>query len=300
MSHISYDRISQEKERGNRLQTILISANKLDKIQTCHRLFSYTSIKELGSFSKPSYMDEGDLFHKLLELYYRAKKEVTDYNIESLIELGRNHAAALTNISQEEIEQNINLFREYILYYQQESWIPQEVEIPFAFSILEDEDAGLRIVLEGKIDLLAKDEKTGQELVIDHKRVGRNSTPYDRDNQKLSYCLVTGRRDFIINQIGDQKSLSVDKRLSRYYFNISQHMIDEFVENTIYWTFEMLKIMKMESEGETPPGNYRGCTMYFNKCAFYDVCNTTPDNREYKLNQQYLPRGKFDLFEGSK
>lgn len=280
------------------MQTILISANKLDKIQQCHRLFNYLHVKELASFSKPSYQEEGDLFHFLLDKHYKAKISGADYNVESLIELGRNHATTLSQVSASELEENINLFREYVLYYQHESWIPEESEVPFAVELLEDSSAGFRIVLEGKIDLLAKESKTELPLVIDHKRVARNFAPYDRDNQKLAYCLATGRRDFVINQIGDQKSYSVDKRLLRYYFNISDHQVEEFAENSIYWTMEMLKVMKLESDGDFIPGNYRSCFYFNRKCMFYDVCNSKEELKNSKLEESFKPKEDFSLFGG--
>ena len=277
------------------MNTILISANKLDKIQQCHRLFNFTSVKDLTTQSKPVYMEEGDLFHHFLDLYYKAKIKSFDYNIDSLIELGRNHATEL-DLTSEIIDENIGLFREYVLYYQHDLWQPEESEVPFAEEIFIDKENDFRIVLEGKIDLLAIDNKTNTSLVIDHKRVGRNLAPYDRDNQKLAYCLVTGRKDFIINQIGDQKSLSVDKRMSRYYFNISPHQLEEFVNNAIFWTFEMIKVMGLEKEGSFIPGSYKSCSYFGKKCSFYEVCNTTPDNVQYKLEQLFNKKEDHDLF----
>lgn len=279
------------------MQTILISANKLDKIQQCQRLFGYLYVKELASFSKPSYQEEGDLFHYLLDLHYKAKIAAADYNIESLIDLGRNHATELS-ITTNEIEENIKLFREYVLYYQNESWIPEESEVPFAVELLEDTAAGIRIVLEGKIDLLAKEAKSEVPLVIDHKRVSRNFPPYDRDNQKLAYCLATGRRDFIINQIGDQKSYSVDKRLQRYYFNISDHQVEEFVENSIYWTMEIIKVIGKDAAGDFIAGNYTACVRFNHKCMFYDACNTRDENRDAMLAEAFKPKTDFNLFGG--
>jgi len=279
------------------MQTILISANKLDKIQQCPRLFNYLYVKELTGLTKPSYLEEGDLFHFLLDLYYKAKIIAADYNIEALVELGRNHATELS-ITNTVIEENIVLFKEYVLYYQFENWTPEEAEVPFAIQLLEDESAGVRIVLEGKIDLLCRESKTNQPLVVDHKRVSRNFAPNDRDNQKLAYCLATGRRDFVINQIGNQKSYSVDKRLIRYYFNISDYQVEEFLENTIYWTFEIIKVMGLAAAGDYIAGNYTACVKFNKKCMFYDVCNTRDEYKEAKLQEAFKPKIDFTLFSG--
>jgi len=277
------------------MQTILISANKLDKIQQCPRLFNYLYVKELTSFTRPSYIEEGDLFHYLLNLHYKAKITAADYNIDTLIELGRNHATELS-ITSPELEANIALFKEYVLYYQQENWTPEESEVPFAMQLLEDTAAGIRIVLEGKIDLLCRESKTDQPLVVDHKRVSRNFAPFDRDNQKLAYCLATGRRDFVINQIGDQKSYSVDKRLVRYYFNISDYQVEEFLENTIHWTMEIVKIIGAAAAGDYIAGNYTACVKFNKKCMFYDVCNTRDEYKEAKLKEAFKPKTDFSLF----
>jgi hypothetical protein len=279
------------------MNTLLISATKLDRIQQCEELFRYSYVKELAAFEKPSYVDEGDLFHFFLENYYKNKRDSKDYNLDHIIELGRNRATTL-NINYNELEENIKLFREYVSYYSQESWRIEDVEVPFAVELFTDEALDIRIVLEGKIDLLASEEKTGVKLVIDHKRVNRNYTPYDRDNQKLAYCLASGRRDFIINQIGDQKSYDVEKRMKRYYFNYSEHQIEEFTENTLEWSFEMIKVMKANSEGKFVRRNYNSCYRFNMKCLFYDVCNTTEDNKNFKLEQAFRPKVNFDLFEG--
>jgi hypothetical protein len=278
------------------MQTILISPTKLDQIQKCPRLFNYLYVKELTSFKQPSYMERGDLFHYLLEQHYKAKLAAADYNIESIAELGRNHAVKL-DLSVGEVEDNIRLFKEYVIYYQGESWVPEEVEVPFAYTLLEDAGADIRIVMEGKIDLLCREAKTNIPLIVDHKRVTRNFASYDRDNQKLAYALVTGRRDFVINQIGEQKSYSIDKRLQRYYFNITNCQVEEFVENTIHWTMEIIKVIGAEAAGDYIAGNYQACTKFNRKCMFYDVCNSPRESQNAMLEETFRPKANFDLFE---
>jgi hypothetical protein len=279
------------------MNTLLISPTKLDRIQQCEELFRYSYVKELSTFQKPTYQDEGDLFHFFLENYYKNKRDSKDYNIDHIIELGRNRATSL-NLNYDELDENIRLFREYVTYYAMESWRIDDVEVPFAVELFKSEELDLQIVMEGKIDLLATEEKTNTRIVVDHKRVSRNYTPYDRDNQKLAYCLASGRRDFIINQIGDQKSYDVDKRLRRYWFTYADHQIAEFVENSIEWSLEMIKVMKADKDGTFVRRNYNSCYHFNIKCMFYDVCNTTEDNKVFKLDQAYKPKVSFDLFEG--
>lgn len=280
------------------MNTLLISATKLDRIQQCEELFRYSYVKEITTIERKKEVEEGDLLHKLLQYYYVQKKQDPTYHprIDDIVEIGRNYATNLS-LPTQETEEMLNLFKDYILYYSNETWKIEEVEVPFAVEILRDEEANIRIVLEGKIDLLVTEEKTGVRLVVDHKRVSRNYTPYDRDNQKLAYCLASGRRDFIINQIGTQKSYNVDKRMQRYYFNYSEHQIEEFISNTIDWSLQILKVIDSDKKGYFVKRNYTACNRFNMKCQFYDVCNTTEDNKLYKLEQSFKPKGDFDIFK---
>lgn len=268
-------------------QTILISGSQLDYIQTCPRLHYYRNILRIFSIEdKSEPLQKGDLIHYLLELHYKSIMAGELLSLENIANLGLNKATELS-LSLEDTQKVIHLYEEYRDFYPVgNDWLPEEVEVPFAKVVYEDDD--LRIIDEGKIDLLAKNNKLSLSLVIDHKYSSHNSQVVERETQNLNYCLVTGRRDFIINQLGDQKSLDVEKRMLRPYFCYGEHEIEEFRNDLIYWTLEIVRNHARALANDYIPANRKSCFSFFKKCAYYDLCQTTPDNFEYKVKSEFI------------
>lgn len=284
-------------------QTVLISASQLDTIQLCHRKHYFRDILNLSTIEgiKDEGLEKGDLFHYLLDLHYKSiidSKGDSLIKLETATELGLNQATKL-NLGDEESNGIIKLYGEYRDYYpfDESIWEPEESEVPFAVVVYEDDE--LVIILQGKIDLLAINKKVNLPLIIDHKYSSKNYPVSSRDTQNLSYCLATGRRDFIINQCGDQKSYSPDKRFLRPSFCYSEHQIDEFRQDVIYWTLEIVKNHMRVEQGEHIPANRKACKFFNKLCTYWELCETSPDNVAGKINSDFISTVKMKrgLFE---
>ncbi len=276
-------------------QTVLISASQLDNIQLCTRLHYFKDILYLAPMEgKSEGLEKGDLFHYLLDLHYKsliASNSTSLIDVGLVEELGLNKATELS-LEDEEAKGIIFLYKEYRDFYpfEESVWEPEESEVPFAVVVFEDED--LKIILQGKIDLLAKNKKINLPLVIDHKYSSKNYPVSSRDTQNLSYCLATGRRDFIINQAGDQKSYSPDKRFLRPSFCYSEDKVNEFRDDVIYWTLEIIKNHFRSANGDHIPANRKACKFFNKPCTYWDLCETSKDNLEGKIESDFMRTDK--------
>lgn len=285
-------------------QTIVISAHQLDNIQSCPRLYYYANILNIVSIeseeSKRS--DRGILLHHLLDIHYKSiilSKGLTLSNeqilpgVELMRDLALNKATELS-LTLDEASGIIKLYEEYRNFYPiQSDWEIEASEVEFAKVIYEDED--VRIIDQGKIDLLVKHKRLSNlQIVVDHKYSSKNYPTSGRDTQNLNYCLVTGRRDFVINQLGDQKTLPIEKRMVRTHYCYGDHQIEEFKNDVIYWTLETVRTQVKAMNYDYIPANRRSCMKFGKKCTYFDLCETTPDNVEYKIKAEFIRRKERD------
>lgn len=263
----------------------------------CPQLYYYKYSLLKAPLITPEYFDEGSLLHKIMEIYYGHKIKNEPVNYDIMYELGKNYAAKHLSLSAEATEETIKDCKMYFNYYEDQgsTWVIEAVEEPFAKELYSGKN--IRIVISGKVDMRARTMSgKGPRVIIDHKYEGRFREKRERDNQPLAYSWAFDTKDFIYNRIGKQKSYKPEKRLARPYFNYSKHQIEEWKEAAIYAALEVLKY----NESDYWPMRITGCNLHGNKCTFYDVCNTTPDNREYKLNSLFGAKKKHDLMEGDK
>lgn len=274
------------------MKNLILSTDKLNAFEDCPRLYEYSHVKNLTSPVRAKYFTEGEFIHKILEIYYTDIMKSRKQDLNFYIEIARN--LAITQFSglldHEEFEGIIKVFSEYYNFYDSNtSWKILEVEVPFAKVLLEDDKLDIRIIVRGKSDLII--ETQGIKAGVDHKFLGRNMEMSDRDNQKLCYSWAFDLKDFFINSIGKQTSLKLEEKFKRIYFSYSQYQIDEWVENTINSALEIIRYYELGNF----PIRYKSCINLFGKkCTFHDVCNTSPDNRAYKLSE-FTVKEEYDL-----
>jgi len=269
------------------MRNIVLSPSRQDKIQTCPRKFYFNHVLNKSMIEKPSYFVEGEFLHFILEHYYKMKMK-GELNLGLLIEIARQQALKLS-LTIEKSEELIKLFQEYQLFHQNESWQVLGVEEAFAKVLYEDEKLDLRIIVQGKIDLRVQQQ--GITILVDHKKISQNRTPVERNNQILTYCFATEARDFIINQIGTQKSLKTKDKFQRPYFNISEHQIGEWMESTIYSAFEIVRCY----ERNYFPARLTGCNYQGHKCEFYNVCQSKQEDWIHHLKSSFQNHEDHDL-----
>lgn len=270
---------------------ILLSTEKINDLQTCPLLYYNKHELRQVPIQKATFLEAGDLIHDMLRIYYQSiidKKEIT---LDQIIEYGRNHAAKTLAITAQEVEEVIDDFRlYYVKYARNETWQIDAAEEPFAKVLMETDE--LRIVVTGKIDLrVTTMNGRGPKALVDHKYEARFNQKPDRDNQPLCYAWAYEINDFIYNRIGKQKDES--KKFARPSFCYSPYQIRDWVESVIESTLELYKYY----ERGVFPRRYTGCNAHGFRCTFYDYCNTSPDNREYKLKTIYKNRGESKLME---
>jgi hypothetical protein len=174
---------------------------------------------------------------------------------------------------------------DYFNYYSNETWIPLAVEKMFSAVIYEDDD--LIVVMEGRIDLVAK---AGEEtIVIDHKSEGRKSKRSMLDNQFICYPFILGLDKVCQNVIGLQTSYSADKRFERILHPYTDNIKQEWYESTIYKAKEIADC----SETEFFPRSYSSCNKW-GGCPYKSICETTPDNRAWVIERDFV-KSEFDL-----
>jgi len=242
--------------------------------------------------------------HFMLEVYYGLKFQCARFDSESwktLIEAGLYDPSKLIgwNYDEEnkritlckeigrfwatkmdadplELEEVIYQFEEYCKFYKNDIWKIKAVEEVGMRILHEDEE--FKIVYVCKTDLIA--EHVSLFAPWDHKTGERNQTPHNTSNQFRGTCFVLGVNVMIINKIGFQKTLSPAERFLRYPLEISNSLIEEWRQDTIYWA----KVLDFYMTNDYWPRNYTGCDKY-SGCLYRSLCEKSP---EYRLNTEEM------------
>lgn len=272
------------------MRNLVLSADKLSDITICPRRYWFKHELRKIPASKPKYLSEGELFHSILEYYYNDIMKERKQNNGFYIEIARNKAAEFSDLNIEESELLVKILIDYLNYYANESWKILGVEAPFAKVFIEDEKMDLRVIIRGKSDLVV--DASGNKAIVDHKVVSQNRAIFGRNNQNLAYLWALDSRDFIINSIGKQKTLPSEKKFRREYFSYGEHQIEEWKESTMNSIFNLMRYNEMNYF----PAHFTGCSLHGLRCAYYEVCESTPDNWEYKL-ASFVEKPELDIME---
>ena len=174
----------------------------------CPRMCKFQFIDKLEPLVKESYFDRGSLVHEMLKVHYKLIKhnhnihdqrvKRIDYRrlIEIVVRRGEHYSMHI-DLPPEECLRAIETYKQYAEYYQGENWIPTHVESAFSVILYDSDD--LRILWEGKIDLMV------QHGIVDTKTSERRGEPNNLDDQFMGYCFAMKCSNLIINKIGFQK-----------------------------------------------------------------------------------------------
>lgn len=284
------------------MRTIALDSQILNTVGLCGRKVNLEFLQNWRPTQKAEALEKGDLMHRMLAHYYRARMaNRTDFPmvIEEAVEIARV-ASVDMDLNESTVDENIKQFKEYALFYQNDGWRPLEVERPFSKVIYKRDDEeiwrvgdipatpdtpgavkevvkeGLQILYEGVIDLIA-DTPHGI-FVIDHKTASRRSTPSKLSNQFMGYSWATGSHNFIVNRIGFQKTLPIQERFQRPFLSYNRQILDEWAQQAIWWT----KMLVHWIDTQYFPPNFTSCDKY-SGCIFQKVCESIPEVREFKL-----------------
>lgn len=287
--------MEQPQPKTDDKKVITVSANSLN-LSACMRKYKFAKLMSRETMERAPSLDKGDLVHHMLEHYYKGviKKRELGLSHADLIDLavtkGRERATE-SDLSIQDSEQCVQTVKQYCIYYKDDPWVPVEVEAPFSYILYEDDD--VRIVFEGKIDLVCTNPlQNNMRLVIDHKTGSRNTTPSGLSNQFMGYCVVNGITMAILNRVGFQKTLPPEKKFVRHILPYNKRVLDEWREWTIW---RSLFVMGCVEENSFPP-DFTKCDEY-SGCQFKDVCLAPPDTRDDMLMRFFKRSEKFELFK---
>ena len=276
-------------------RVITLSANSLN-LSACMRKFRYAKLERHETPERAPSLDKGTLIHTMAAQYYQGKmvQRRLDLNhaeiIDLSIEKGRESVIGM-DLSVADAEQCVQTWRQYCIFYADDPWVPIHVEQPFSVILYEDDE--LRIVFEGRMDLVCTNPlQKDVLLVIDHKTGSRNTTPSGLSNQFMGYCVAAGTKLAILNKIGFQKTLPPAKKFQRHVLSYPQKVLDEWIA----WTVWRARFVDACVQEESFPPDFTKCDEY-SGCQYKDVCLTPPEARQDKLARFFRVSEEFDVFE---
>lgn len=276
-------------------QRITLSPSTINLIQSCWRKFKYEKIEQHVPNSKAKFLEEGEIYHKYLESYYKGKMSERPDNVNQAILDGRTHSTKL-NLDPSDILQIETIFKNYCLHYAYETWKPIAVEKPFSSTDPIHETEHFIFHLEFKTDLIV--EVDGEIIAVDHKSKGKKSYPNKLNHQYIATCFGLGINKLIENVIYKQNTM--DGAKLTFSDRFPRRLMEYSDEELSSWHDEMIDLCddyeKRVITGRFPV-NYTSCDK-FSGCAFGPICSEPNEQlREYKLQRDFKKAVPYDIFK---
>lgn len=290
---------------------IQFSASSLEQFLRCKALYNYSHNKRktVQLVHKAAALDFGGLAHKGLEVYFNELKEGKHYNDRMQATLMKiRESACDTNQSTIDIEKELPVILGAVEQscefwrFEDEQLEILGVEIPFDYILFEDDY--LRVIISGKIDLLANIPSIAgsaeyKNLPLDHKTKSR-SFPVDSLNDQFeNYCVATSSNYLIVNEIGLQKTLKAEEKFKRHPISYDPAMLQEWKDDTTDLIInEYLENVKRDKW----PKNRTSCRKFGRLCEFYEVCAASgQEAKDWKLESLFVDKEQWDKYtEGDK
>lgn len=268
-------------------RVIHIDAQLLNNIQMCGMRTKYYNIQHLRPKTKGAPLDRGWLLHEVFRMYYENLKAGENWgnSLKAAKQRGAE-AAKEVSLAIEDIVEVLATCDSYMNFYKDDPWKPLEIEQRFAIPIYEDDE--VMIVYEGIIDLIVEAPHFGI-VPVDHKSRQRNVKISPLNNQFIGYCNALGVNHFIVNCVGFQKSMPPHEKYVRELKAYSADMIDEWVQNAIFWAFTYDRYMQL---GHWPM-NFTSCDKY-SGCIFEPLCTSTREARLWKSEKEFIVGERWD------
>lgn len=289
--------VVKEELKKEAKKTVIITSSSANSVQNCPQRYDYEINQQLCLPNKGVALEKGDLFHLFLESYYKGlylnaspdmngKKIPLNEIVNNAILKVREKTVEM-HLESEDTEEVIKTAKDYVLFYQNDGWTPIAVEQKFSVVIYEDET--FRIIFEGKVDLVANTAQQNINLIVDHKTGKRNIQPSKLSTQFQGYALALEYSNVMVNKINWVKY--PNNRFHRYLLSYDKSLLEEFRNDLIYWSFEIIK----HSSNNYFPRNRTSCDKY-SGCPFKLLCESIPDVRQLKIDQFYVKNENYHLF----
>lgn len=295
---------------------VRIDSTVLNTMDSCPEKWRLQFYENWTPQKKAMALERGILMHQMLEHYHRermgsAKKAPRNKPsdmptlVEECLMIGRIYASNTANISADEFQDDMRVFKDYFQRWQYDGWIIHKVEQPFS-KLLYD-GPKLRIHYEGIIDLEVTDPKLGR-IIVDNKTESRKSEPFILSNQFEGYQWAMGL-PLIVNKIGYQQNAKmeeewdgmrqkkVDTRFRRLLMQSTPEALKEWREDTIRLIIESIGWIKDIDAGKRLRKNRTSCDKYAG-CMYQQICKESNNEvKEHKLTVNFFKDEPWDVFK---
>lgn len=308
------------------LQTFVrINSSSLSLIQTCARKSFYTLVEKWRARSGSPPLIYGQAMHKAMEVFYShpARERTIPKDFEEAAPLmAHGHEApeehflyeavrafvkeaeplkALPDTDKRSIPSGIWVLGHYFKNYINDVYVVHSdeqgpmVERDFTFTF--HEDSQLKIELFGRIDMVLRNEATGQILPGDHKTSSQMGADFFNrikpNHQYTGYllgarkCLGVTDEHFLINGI-QSKARPLTSRGGPPTFTrqITRRSTEDFMEffDVVFWATQ--SFLKWDAQNVWPLGTVDACSSW-GGCGFLDVCSAPNELRSNILEAKF-------------
>jgi hypothetical protein len=280
----------------NEKRIFVVDSQILNTAMECERKANWTFGANLEPLTKPSYFEKGDLIHQMLAAYYKMRKYRSRWQlnkkihadiVHSCVIIGRR-AAIKMNLDIEDVEEVVRTFVEYATFRANDGW-DNVIAVEEVGSKVLYEDESMLILYQFKIDLVINLMNCNL-MPVDHKSSSRRTKANEMSNQFKGYCWGLGVNNITVNKIGFQKTLKAEEKFNFETISYSPDIIQEWIEIATYY---LKRYIGFSEVGFFPP-NFTSCDKY-SGCLFREICNKSPQMRDYKLAQLFQERDHWDV-----
>ena len=300
---------------------VKVDSQILNSMDLCWERYNLEHIGHWRPLKKAKALERGSSMHTMVRYYRLGKKNgrtSMDQHaalVQECLQAGKIAAANSYHLSVEDFEEDVRVFKEYVLRWQYDGWEILDVEEPFSKILYEDDEPieyvgetypGLIIIYEGVIDARIRDPRIGV-AVVDTKTESRRSYPYILSNQFQGYEWAWGC-PVIVDKVGFQTSLKAidetpddqgrDKsKFRRLLHDSGQFALDEWRSDAITKVKEAINWHRQLATGArvSLPKNRTSCDKY-SGCIFQMVCKVPVEVREYKLSAYFYKGEPWDPY----
>jgi len=287
---------------------IILDASKIDLFETCPRRydFRHNHNKTLPLINKATALDLGSLAHEGFAVYFSLLSQEVHFadrseaSLNKIRELSSNPDQS--NLEPEQVSNLLSSFEQSCDYWRAEDENCVEVlavEQPFLKLLYEDDL--VRILLSGKIDLLANFHGIGgaasyDGVPFDHKTFSRESPVLRKSNQFINYCNAVESDYLIVNRVGLQKSLKAEDKFKRIPLSYDSTYISDWRDNLTKLILN--EYLTCVAEGYWPE-KPTSCNKFNRLCEYYNICDSSgQDTKDRKLEDNYIDAEEWDVTKG--
>lgn len=253
------------------MKYLRLDSQIISSFSKCPLRCKYSLIDRLQPKDPNPAFEKGSTAHEGLEVYYNLLKEGKNFDDrvkEALIAASR-YATTETSLNSKDIELCLNTLNEYFRYRRDDRIEVIGVEFYFASTLYEGKDLlgeDITILLEGKIDLVVKEQDSDIYYVYDHKTASQRRAVIPLRPQFMIYHLVTGY-NVVHNLIGFQTTKTPSEKFVKTYINYRPQAIEEF---RLFLIRKSLQYAKCLTIGEFP-SDFSACEGQF-ACDYINIC----------------------------